>query len=107
MPQPDLNTISINLKGDFMPSTIEETHPPASDPSPLPSALVRHAERRFVIGQHADGAWFVTDRLGQIGGIFVSETAARHFAFEESFGHPEEIEVVKEPAPASKALKAA
>jgi hypothetical protein len=26
---------------------------------------------------------------------------------EESFGHPEEIEVVKEPAPASTALKAA
>ena len=49
---------------------------------------------RFVIGRCRGGGWIVSDRLGQVGGIFVSEAAARHFAFEESFRHPEQIEVL-------------
>jgi hypothetical protein len=46
---------------------------------------------RFVIGRGLRGGWIVNDRLDLVGGIFVSEAAARHFAFEESGGHGEQV----------------
>jgi hypothetical protein len=49
---------------------------------------------RFIIGRGRRGGWIVNDRLGLVGGIFVSETAARHFAFEESGGRIEQIVVI-------------
>ncbi|UIK03494.1 dihydrodipicolinate synthase family protein [Neorhizobium galegae] len=46
---------------------------------------------RFMIKSGPRGAWIVNDRLGLVGGIFVSEAAARHFAFEESGGRKDQI----------------
>jgi hypothetical protein len=51
-----------------------------------PDAPVEVDIPRFVIGHGRRGGWIVNDRLGLVGGIFVSEAAARHFAFEESGG---------------------
>lgn len=38
---------------------------------------------RLTIGRDSHGWWVVRDRLDKVGGVFASETAARHFAFEE------------------------
>lgn len=52
----------------------------------------RHAGRqtptgaRFTVGRDHHGWWVVQDRLERVGGYFVSEEAARHFAAEEA-GH--------------------
>lgn len=46
---------------------------------------------RFVVGRGRKGGWIVNDRLGLVGGIFISESAARHFAIEESDRHPERV----------------
>jgi len=52
----------------------------------------RHCDRqtlagaRFTIGRDHHGWWVVHDRLDRVGGYFVSEDAARHFAAEEA-GH--------------------
>jgi hypothetical protein len=48
---------------------------------------------RFVIGRGRRGGWIVNDRLGLVGGIFVSEAAARHYAFEESGGRQDQVDV--------------
>ena len=48
-------------------------------------------EPRFIIGRNRKGGWIVNDKLGLVGGIFISEAAARHFAFEESGGHRNQI----------------
>lgn len=48
---------------------------------------------RFVIGRGRRGGWIVNDRLGLVGGIFINEAAARHFASEESGRHPELVTV--------------
>lgn len=53
-------------------------------------------EPRFVIGRGRRGGWIVNDRLGLIGGIFISEAAARHYAFEESGGHSDQLIVLSE-----------
>jgi hypothetical protein len=37
------------------------------------------------------GRQVVNDRLGLVGGIFITEAAARNFAIEESGHHPEEV----------------
>lgn len=49
---------------------------------------------RFVIGRGRRGGWIVNDRLGLVGGIFIDEAAARHFASEESDRHPELVAVM-------------
>lgn len=49
---------------------------------------------RFVIGRGRRGGWIVNDRLGIVGGIFINEAAARHFASEESDRHPELVTVM-------------
>lgn len=51
---------------------------------------------RFVVGPGRRGGWIVNDRLGLVGGIFVSEAAARHFAFEESGGRQDQMVVVSD-----------
>jgi hypothetical protein len=61
-----------------------------------PGAAMVRREPRFVIGRGRSGGWIVHDRLGLVGGIFISEAAARHFAFEESGGRKDEILVVQE-----------
>jgi hypothetical protein len=38
---------------------------------------------RFTIGRNETGRWVVHDREGRVGGIFVSEHAAVHFAADE------------------------
>ena len=58
------------------------------------AALV--GEPRFVIGRGRRGGWIVNDRLGLIGGIFVSEAAARHYAFEESGGRCDQLVVLSD-----------
>jgi hypothetical protein len=54
-------------------------------------------EPRFIIGHGRRGGWIVNDRLGLVGGIFTSEAAARHYAFEESGGHKESMIVLSGP----------
>lgn len=39
---------------------------------------------RFTVGRDNEGRWIVRDRLDRVGGLFASEHAARHFAFEEA-----------------------
>jgi hypothetical protein len=42
------------------------------------------ATPRFTVGRDHHGWWVVQDRLGRVGGLFANETAALHFASEES-----------------------
>lgn len=56
--------------------------------------ILDSASPRFVIGRGRRGGWIVQDRLGLTGGIFVSEAAARHFAFEECCGKQDQITVI-------------
>ena len=53
--------------------------------------LQRHTSPRFTIGQDRNGRWVVQDRQGLVGGVFISEHAARHFAADECDHHPEQI----------------
>jgi hypothetical protein len=46
---------------------------------------------RFTIGRDHHGWWVVRDRLDRVGGYFVSEEAARHFAAAEADHNPSEI----------------
>ncbi|MDP9813237.1 hypothetical protein J2W42_006108 [Rhizobium tibeticum] len=46
---------------------------------------------RFIIGKDRNGSWVVQDRKGLVGGVFISEQAARHFAADECDHHPEQI----------------
>jgi hypothetical protein len=46
----------------------------------------QRAGARFTIGRDHHGWWVVHDRLDRVGGYFVSEDAARHFAVGEA-GH--------------------
>jgi hypothetical protein len=48
---------------------------------------------RFTIGRNACGRWVVQDREGRIGGIFISEDAAVHFAAAECDHDPSQIVV--------------
>jgi hypothetical protein len=67
----------------------------AKSDGPLGRNDARHGgESRFVIGRGRHGGWIVNDRLGLTGGIFISEAAARHYAFEESGGHYDQFTVL-------------
>jgi len=61
------------------------------------SHLDRHGNRqhscgaRFTIGRDHHGWWVVQDRLDRVGGYFVTEDAARHFAAEEAGRDPSAI----------------
>lgn len=59
-----------------------------------PPSWSASAGPRFLIGRGRRGGWIVNDRLGLVGGIFISESAARHFASEECDRHPELIAVM-------------
>ena len=73
--------------------------PGAETVEPLqPGAATLSDTPRFVIGRGRRGGWIVNDRLGLVGGIFISEAAARHFAFEESGGHRDQIALAAETA---------
>ena len=39
---------------------------------------------RFMVGRNQQGRWVVEDRLGQRGGLFISQSAAVHFALDEA-----------------------
>lgn len=45
--------------------------PPAAMPSP---------SARFTVGRDGSGRWIVHDREGLVGGLFINEAAALHFA---------------------------
>jgi hypothetical protein len=57
-----------------MPSSNARALAPTIEPSPLP---------RFTIGRSKGGGWVVQDREGRVGGLFISELAALHFASDE------------------------
>ena len=45
----------------------------------------KHKPRaRFIIGLDEHGCWVVNDRMGLVGGLFVSQDAAMHFAAEQT-----------------------
>lgn len=46
---------------------------------------------RFTVGRDSHGCWVVQDRQGLVGGLFVSQAAALHFAVEESHHLPGEV----------------
>lgn len=46
---------------------------------------------RFTIGRDHSGRWVVEDRDGLVGGVFISEHAALHFAADECGHDPEQI----------------
>ena len=75
--------------------TIEEQSADMSVPHPNEAASTGP---RFLIGRGRRGGWIVNDRLGLVGGIFVNEAAARHFAIEEADRHPELIAVLDDAA---------
>lgn len=49
----------------------------------LSAATRRQPSPRFTIGRDVTGSWVVQDRDGRVGGIFISEQAAVHFAADE------------------------
>lgn len=46
---------------------------------------------RFTVGRDKGGRWIVQDREGRVGGLFINEAAALHFAAEECNHNPDEI----------------
>ena len=46
-------------------------------------ASVTARPARFTIGRDKGGRWIVEDREGLVGGLFINEAAALHFAAEE------------------------
>ena len=49
------------------------------------------APARFTIGRNRRGQWIVADRDGLVGGLFINETAALHFAAAECNHNPADI----------------
>jgi hypothetical protein len=49
------------------------------------------APARFTIGRNGRGQWIVADRDGLVGGLFINEAAALHFAAEECNHNPADI----------------
>ncbi|MBB4167717.1 hypothetical protein FHX09_001548 [Rhizobium sp. BK538] len=47
-----------------------------------PVSAQQNIEARFMIGRDRMGRWIVKDREGNVGGMFVNESAALHFARE-------------------------
>ncbi|WP_027685029.1 hypothetical protein [Rhizobium leguminosarum] len=58
-----------------MPNAQQRRIHPAATPSP---------SARFTIGRDSSGRWIVHDREGLVGGLFINEAAALHFAAGES-----------------------
>lgn len=59
----------------------------SGEPDPLqrhhaPVTAQQDIGARFVIGRDRIGRWIVKDREGRVGGMFVNESAALHFARE-------------------------
>ena len=46
---------------------------------------------RFMVGRDKRGRWIVQDQHGLVGGLFVNEAAALHFAGEECNHNPTDI----------------
>ena len=55
------------------------------------SAPVTARPARFTVGRDKGGRWIVQDREGLVGGLFINEAAALHFAAEECNNNPDEI----------------
>lgn len=51
---------------------------------------------RFTIGRDRAGRWVVQDREGRVGGLFVSEHAAVHFAADECEHDASQIVVARD-----------
>ncbi|NLS03353.1 hypothetical protein HGP14_08220 [Rhizobium sp. P32RR-XVIII] len=49
------------------------------------------APARFTIGRNRRGQWIVADRDGLVGGLFINESAALHFAAAECNHNPADI----------------
>jgi hypothetical protein len=49
---------------------------------------------RFTVGRDHHGWWVVHDRLDRVGGYFLNEDAARHFAAEEAGNDTSDISIV-------------
>jgi hypothetical protein len=60
---------------------------------------------RFLISRGHRGGWIVSDRLDLVGGVFVSEAAARHYAFEESGGRHDQCDVISDTSSAGADLR--
>lgn len=56
--------------------------------------MISASEIRFVVGRDHQGRGVVEDRLGLLGGLFVSEAAAFHFALQEADHNPALVCVV-------------
>lgn len=52
---------------------------------------LNNAPARFTIGRNRRGQWIVADRDGLVGGLFINEAAALHFAATECNHNPAEI----------------
>ncbi len=74
-----------------MPSSIFHGEAPAPRQASARSMVDPSATPRFIIGRDGHGGWVVQDRLGRIGGLFASETAALHFAREECDRNPLDV----------------
>lgn len=60
------------------------------------AAAMRDVTReRFWVGQDCEGRWVVSDRLGLLGGMFISRSAALHFALHEAAHDPELIHIAQ------------
>ncbi|MBB3658379.1 hypothetical protein FHX15_003626 [Rhizobium sp. BK650] len=46
---------------------------------------------RFTVGRDRGGRWIVQDREGLVGGLFINEAAALHFAAEECNHNADDI----------------
>lgn len=69
-----------------MPSSNARALAPTIQPSPLP---------RFTIGRSKGGGWVVQDREGRVGGLFISEHAALHFASDECDHDATQIAIIR------------
>jgi hypothetical protein len=56
---------------------------PSLQPRNRTARANREPSPRFTIGRNKAGRWVVQDRDGRVGGIFISEHAALHFAADE------------------------
>jgi hypothetical protein len=55
------------------------------------SAPLTTRPARFTVGRAKGGGWIVQDREGLVGGLFINEAAALHFAAEECNHNPDDI----------------
>ncbi|MFK0330517.1 hypothetical protein ACIQUB_05260 [Rhizobium sp. NPDC090275] len=69
-----------------MPSSNARALAATIQPNPLP---------RFTIGRSKGGGWVVQDREGRVGGLFISESAALHFASDECDHDATQIAIIR------------